>query len=627
MVLTGAAPANGLGRLLLGGRRQGRRSRTRRRAAASRVDALTGDLARHDEHAAMRLHLHGQAHDRHGGRPGHRRWLQPGRLPATFASPPRTPCSRSTSHPMGWPVTTAAPSRTRIGGTALARRLYLLNERISAMRAFELGMVHAVLPAAQLRSHTYEVAAEICRHLPGAGLGEGRPEARTRWNVDAGSSPRSREPDCGRTRRARRAAHPSRQADTDVRVGHGPSTERWGPLNSMRAVQHAPRHVRRVKRPGVREAKGPLQTPTVAATAQRNPTAIVRPGVNARAMQHCHPEILEFYVYSLKRRKESTRPEEPRFARDLRRRSPHPDHPCPGGNGCYRALLTQGRGCHESLSRAIGHARFTRSRSRGRPDMPVRAGAARTRQGPSDDARCAPPPSWPQGTDRRHAPTAVADNRRLGRRCVHGQYGVRLAREPLSGGTSDNGLNLRQVGTGTFSIVRPRSRRRSATPPPSSPSGPGPDTGRADIWANEFAGTPLRSITEMGYSTYLGPGEPISSTAVYQLPIFATPAGNPTFTTLSFQPYSQGVPRDPAGRPGTPLPENGPPATPIWLAGPRRLSAADTVHDCADHRCLSRRGSQWRRPADGDWRGRLILGTTFGPATRRRTTGASGSTA
>ena len=35
---------------------------------------------------------------------------------------------------------------TRIGGTALARRLYLLNERIPAPRALELGMVHAVLP-------------------------------------------------------------------------------------------------------------------------------------------------------------------------------------------------------------------------------------------------------------------------------------------------------------------------------------------------------------------------------------------------------------------------------------------------------------------------------------------------
>jgi hypothetical protein len=33
------------------------------------------------------------------------------------------------------------------------------------------------------------------------------------------------------------------------------------------------------------DAKGPLQTETVAASAQSNPTAIARPGVNARAME------------------------------------------------------------------------------------------------------------------------------------------------------------------------------------------------------------------------------------------------------------------------------------------------------------------------------------------------------
>ena len=38
---------------------------------------------------------------------------------------------------------------TRIGGTALARRLYLLNEKIPAPQALDLGMVHAVLPPAR----------------------------------------------------------------------------------------------------------------------------------------------------------------------------------------------------------------------------------------------------------------------------------------------------------------------------------------------------------------------------------------------------------------------------------------------------------------------------------------------
>ncbi len=52
---------------------------------------------------------------------------------------------------------------THIGGTALARRLYFLNERIPAARALELGMVHAVLPPHELRPHTYEIAHELVR--------------------------------------------------------------------------------------------------------------------------------------------------------------------------------------------------------------------------------------------------------------------------------------------------------------------------------------------------------------------------------------------------------------------------------------------------------------------------------
>ena len=52
---------------------------------------------------------------------------------------------------------------TRIGGTALARRLYLLNEKLPAPRALELGMVHAVLPPEALRPYTYEIAASLVR--------------------------------------------------------------------------------------------------------------------------------------------------------------------------------------------------------------------------------------------------------------------------------------------------------------------------------------------------------------------------------------------------------------------------------------------------------------------------------
>ena len=111
------------------------------------------------------------------------------------------------------------------------------------------------------------------------------------------------------------------------------------------------------------------------------------------------------------------------------------------------------------------------------------------------------------------------------------------------GPTSGNGLNVREIGTGSFAIV----------PGPESPPfgdasaqfslGAGPATGRVDIWANEFADTPLSSITSMGMSTFIASGQPPGGSAAYQLPIFATPNGaDPTFTTLSFIPTLQGVP-------------------------------------------------------------------------------------
>ena len=111
------------------------------------------------------------------------------------------------------------------------------------------------------------------------------------------------------------------------------------------------------------------------------------------------------------------------------------------------------------------------------------------------------------------------------------------------GPTSGNGLNLREIGTGSFAIVP-----GPETPPFGNASaqfsiGAGPATGRVDIWANEFADTPLSSITSMGLSTFIASGQPPGGSASYQLPIFATPNGtDPTFTTLSFIPFLQGVP-------------------------------------------------------------------------------------
>jgi 2-(1,2-epoxy-1,2-dihydrophenyl)acetyl-CoA isomerase len=52
---------------------------------------------------------------------------------------------------------------TRIAGTATARRLYLLNEKIPAADALRLGMVHEVHPPGALRTRVMEVAEQIAR--------------------------------------------------------------------------------------------------------------------------------------------------------------------------------------------------------------------------------------------------------------------------------------------------------------------------------------------------------------------------------------------------------------------------------------------------------------------------------
>jgi 2-(1,2-epoxy-1,2-dihydrophenyl)acetyl-CoA isomerase len=52
---------------------------------------------------------------------------------------------------------------TRIAGSAVARRLYLLNERLTAAQALAFGMVHEVVPAEALRTFTLEMAGRLTR--------------------------------------------------------------------------------------------------------------------------------------------------------------------------------------------------------------------------------------------------------------------------------------------------------------------------------------------------------------------------------------------------------------------------------------------------------------------------------
>jgi 2-(1,2-epoxy-1,2-dihydrophenyl)acetyl-CoA isomerase len=160
VILTGAAPEGALGGFCSGGD-------IKDVGAGAELgvppDALTGDLSRHDGHAAMLLHLMPKATIAMVGGPAvgagcslaaacDFRFASDDAVFATNFSP--NGLAGDYGGTFFW---------TRIGGTALARRLYLLNERIDARRALELGMVHEVVPAAGLRDRTMEVARSLAR--------------------------------------------------------------------------------------------------------------------------------------------------------------------------------------------------------------------------------------------------------------------------------------------------------------------------------------------------------------------------------------------------------------------------------------------------------------------------------
>jgi 2-(1,2-epoxy-1,2-dihydrophenyl)acetyl-CoA isomerase len=163
IVLTGAAPEGGIGGFCSGGDVKGGGRGAPGSEKGVPPDALSGDLSRHDGHAAMRLHL------------------MPKPTIAMVGGPAvGAGCSLAAACDLRFASEDAVFSAnfspnglsgdyggsffwTRIAGTALARRLYLLNEKIPAARALELGMVHEVLPPAELRTYTYEIAHKLVR--------------------------------------------------------------------------------------------------------------------------------------------------------------------------------------------------------------------------------------------------------------------------------------------------------------------------------------------------------------------------------------------------------------------------------------------------------------------------------
>jgi 2-(1,2-epoxy-1,2-dihydrophenyl)acetyl-CoA isomerase len=163
VVLTGAAPEGGIGGFCSGGDVKGGSPSGPGFQKGLPPDALEGDLARHDVHASMRLHLMPKPTIAMIGGPAvgagaslaaacDLRFASDDAVLAMNFSPNGITGDYGGS--FFW---------TSIVGTALTRRLFLLNEKIPAAEAQKLGMVHEVRPAAELRDFTYGIASQLAR--------------------------------------------------------------------------------------------------------------------------------------------------------------------------------------------------------------------------------------------------------------------------------------------------------------------------------------------------------------------------------------------------------------------------------------------------------------------------------
>ncbi len=162
VVLTGAPAEGSVGGFCSGGDvKEGARGPGGEKGVPP--DALTGDLSRHDLHAAMLLHLMPKPSIAMVGGPA------VGAGCSLAAACDLRFASEDAIFRAGFSANGLSGDYggtffwTRIGGTALARRLYLLDEKIPATRALELGMIHAVLPPEKLRDYTAEAAGRLAR--------------------------------------------------------------------------------------------------------------------------------------------------------------------------------------------------------------------------------------------------------------------------------------------------------------------------------------------------------------------------------------------------------------------------------------------------------------------------------
>lgn len=165
VVLTGAAPEGAQGGFCSGGDTKdgGRVPDPARADAGVPPDALSGDLARHEQHAAMLLHLMPKPTIAMVGGPAVGAGFSlAGACDLRIASDEavfgamfaRNGLTGDYGGTFWW---------TRILGTARARELYLLDRLVPAEQALALGMVSEVVPAAELQARTWEVASHLAR--------------------------------------------------------------------------------------------------------------------------------------------------------------------------------------------------------------------------------------------------------------------------------------------------------------------------------------------------------------------------------------------------------------------------------------------------------------------------------
>ncbi len=168
VVLTGAAPEGGTGGFCSGG--DVKDSSGPGMELGVPPNALQGDLARHDAHAAMLLHLMPKPTIAMVGGPAVGAGFSlAGACDLRFASDDAVFSAGFAANGLSGDYG-GSVFWTEIVGTAAARELYLLGEKVPADEGLRRGMVHRVYPAAELRAETLEHAHRIAR-LPADLLG------------------------------------------------------------------------------------------------------------------------------------------------------------------------------------------------------------------------------------------------------------------------------------------------------------------------------------------------------------------------------------------------------------------------------------------------------------------------